>query len=354
MLLLDNDDIQRVFDVDQCLEALERAYRAQAAGRTVVADRSQIYVPLSQPDASYCLKTMSGALFDSEYMVLRLTSDVISERTVNGAKRREKLPRGPGGTYCGLVIVFSANELAPLAILHDGYLQLFRVACTSALSARLLAREDAGDLGLLGSSGQAWAHLAAFNSVHKLRRVRVYSPNAGNCRSFAERAQRELGLPAAAVPDARAAVEGADLVVAATNANEPVLDGSWIARGAHVVSIVSGDDRTRRRELDDETVRRAAVVIAHSKKVAMEQNQGDLAEPVRAGILSWEKIYDLSEVIAGTAPGRRDRDDITVFKNNVGTGLQFAAVAPRVFEAARAAGIGRELPAEWFLQKLKP
>ena len=165
---------------------------------------------------------------------------------------------------------------------------------------------------------------------------------------------QDLGLAATAVTSAREAVEGADLVVAATNSSQPVIDGAWIVPGAHVISIVSGDEKTPRRELDDEVMRRAAVVISHSKQVAMAKNQGDLADPVRAGILSWEKIHDLSELIAGAAPGRQGRDDITVFKNNVGMGLQFAAVAPRVYEAARAAGIGRELPAEWFLQKMKP
>lgn len=354
MLLLDNDDVRRVLDVKDCLDALERAYRAHAGGRTVMADRAQVYVPLAEPGVSYCLKTMSGALFDSGYMVLRLTSDIVSERGADGSPRREKLPRGPGGTYCGLIILFSVAELAPVAILHDGCLQLYRVACSSALSARFLAREDAGDLGLIGSSGQAWAHLEAYHASRRLRSVRVYSPSAERRESFAARAREELGLRARAVADAREAVEGADLVVAATNASEPVLDGRWVAPGAHVVSIVSGDRKTPRRELDDEIMRRAAVVISHSKQLAMDQGQGDLAGPVKAGILSWEKIHDLSELIAGRVPGRRRPDDITVFKNNVGLGLQFAAVAPRVYEAARAAGIGREIPTGWFLQKMKP
>lgn len=354
VLLLDNDDVQQVLDVASCLDALEHAYRAQADGGTVMGPRRQNYVPLAEPDLSYCLKTMEGALIGSGYMVLRLTSDIISEQRVNGVARREKLPRGPGGTYCGLIMVFSVNELAPLAIVHDGYIQLFRVACTSALSARLLAREDAGDLGMLGSGGQAWAHLVALNAVCKLRRVRVFSPNPDRCRAFAERAGRELRLAAVAAASAREAVEGADLVVAATNSSQPVIDGGWIAPGAHVISIVSGDLKTQRRELDNETLRRAAIVVAHSRQAAIAQQHGDLAEPVKAGILSWEDIHDLSAVVAGTAPRRSGRNDITVFKNNGGLGLQFAAVTPRIYELARAAGVGRALPAEWFLQRLKP
>ncbi len=354
VLLLNNDDVQKVLNVESCLKALELAYRAQASGKTVVRSRTQSYVPLSEPNLSYCLKTMEGALFDGDYMALRLSSDIVSEERVDGVVRREKLARGPGGTYCGLILLFSMRDLAPVAMIHDGYIQLFRVACTSALSARLMAREDAGDLGLLGSSGQAWAHLIAMNAVCELRRVRVFSPDAQHRRAFAERARRELGIKATAVESAREAVEGADLVVAATNASQPIVDGKWIATGAHVISIVSGDLKTQRRELDDETMRRASVVIAHSKQTAIAQKHGDLAVPVEKGILSWEQIHDLSEVVAGTVRGRASRDDVTVFKNNVGMGLQFAAVAPQIYELAKAGGIGRELPGEWFLQRLKP
>jgi len=354
MLLLGNDDVRQVLEIGPCLDALEAMYRAQAAGRTVSRPRTNTYVPHAQAGESYCLKTMEGALLDGRYATLRLTSDVIVERVVDGVARRQKQPRGRGGTYCGLILVFDVQNLEPVAILHDGYLQQMRVACTGALSARLLARRDAGDLGLLGTGGQAWAHLLAFHSVRPLRRVRVYSPNPERRAIFAERARRELGLAAQAVEGVREAIEGADLVVAATNVSEPIVRGEWIAPGAHVVSIVSGDRKTQRREIDDETLRRAALVVAHSKESAQSQRSGDLCCPVEAGILRWEDIHDLSAVVAGTAPGRAHRDDITVFKNNSGLGLQFAAVAPRVYESAVARGIGRELPTEWFLQDMQP
>lgn len=166
-------------------------------------------------------------------------------------------------------------------------------------------------------------------------------------------ARAQLGIAIEAVDSARAAVEGADLVVAATNTSESIVNGRWLAPGAHVVSIVSGDEWVKRCELDDETMRRAPVVILNSKEAAMNQQQGDIAEPVAKGILSWERLYDLAELVVGEAPGRCGPEDVTVFKNNIGLGLQFAAVAPRVYELARKAGIGRELPDEWFLEHLK-
>ena len=354
MLLLDNDDVRRVFDVRACMESLEAAYRAQARGEAIIRHRTQTYVPLSEPHLTYCLKTMDGSIPQTGYMALRLTSDIVSDASVDGLPRREKLPRGPGGTYCGLILLFSVRELAPVAILHDGFIQVNRVACTSALATRLLAREDASDLAMIGSSGQAWAHLVAVAAVRTLRRVRVYSPNHERREAFAARARRELGLAVDASESAFGAIDGADIIVAATNTSVPVVRGEWLAPGSHVVSIVSGDERLQRRELDDEVFSRAKTVVVHTKELALKQQHADLAGPVAAGLLSWERIYDLSELITGAAPGRSRADDITVFKNNVGLGLQFAAVASRVYEDALRAGIGRKLPDEWFLERMKP
>lgn len=353
VLLLDNNDIEGIFDLGACMSALERSYRAMAGGRTAERARSQTRVPLDEPGVTYCFKSMEGALFGDGYMTLRITSDAVFEGRVDGRARREKLARGPGGTYCGLVFLFSTRDVAPVAILHDGLIQLARVACTSALSVQLLAREDAAELALIGAGEQAWWHLKAAAAVRSLRRVRVYGPTAAKRELLAARARDELGLNVEAVDSTRTAVSGADIVIAATNASEPVLDGSWLAPGTHVVSIVSGDKGSKRRELDDETMRRASLVVAHSKAGAIEHGNGDLAGPVAAGILSWEKIIDLPELVAGLAPRRRSRDEITVFKNNGGMGLQFAAVAPVVYERARTAGIGRKLPAAWFLESMK-
>lgn len=354
VLLLDNDDVERLFDIHECIAALDDAYRALAAGTAVDRKRTQTYVKLPEADVSYCLKTMEGAIPGTDLIALRLTSDIVAESRADGVVRREKLPRGPGATYCGLIMLFSVSRLTPVAIIHDGFIQVFRVACTSALSARLLAREDAGDLGLLGSGGQAWTHLLAMNAVRRLRRVRVFSPNREHREDFARRAGEKLGIAVEAVSGARAAVAGADLVVLATNTSEPIIDGAWLAAGAHVVSIVSGDEKRQRRELDDETMRRAAVVAVHSKQLAREQNQGDLAGPIAAGALNWERIYDMTDLVSGRAPRRADREQITVFKNNVGLGLQFAAVAGKIYGLAASRSIGRKLPAAWFLESMKP
>jgi alanine dehydrogenase len=190
--------------------------------------------------------------------------------------------------------------------------------------------------------------------VRELKRIRVFSPSQAHRESFAARARDELGLNVQAVDSALSAVADADIVVAATNTNLPIVHGRWLSKGVHVISIVSGDERLARRELDDAVFSRADVVVAHSKEQAIKQRDGDLAGPIESHALTWDRVYDLCELVNGTSPGRPGPDAITVFKNNVGLGLQFSAVASSIYEAAKEKGIGRKLPDDWFLQTMKP
>jgi ornithine cyclodeaminase/alanine dehydrogenase-like protein (mu-crystallin family) len=351
--VLNNQEVERALSLDDCMGAIEGMYRAVAAGRAVEGLRDQTHVPLAEPNLTYCLKTMNGALLGSGYMILRVSSDVNDTTPVNGVAATRHLARGPDGTSCGLVIVFRTDNLAPVAIVHDDWLQMVRVGCTGAISVRCLAREDAGDLALIGSGGQAWWHLAAIARVRRLRRVRVHSPTPANRERFARRASEALGVQVEPMPDIAAAVDGADIVIAATNVSEPILRGAWLAPGAHVVSIVSSERERPRREIDDEVVRRAARVVAHWKPYAMRQQAADLAGPIAAGVLRWDDIDSLCDVVAGKARGRASDGDITLFKNDAGMGLQFAALAPLAYERARDSGIGTTLPAALFLQPAK-
>lgn len=350
VLVLKNADVERALSLDDAMTALEVMYRAVAAGKAVEGLRDQTHVPLGPPNLAYCLKTMNGALLGAGYMILRVSSDVNDSTPVNGVAAVRHLPAGPGGTTCGFVIVFRTADLTPVAIVHDEWMQLVRVGCTSALSVRCLAREDAGDVAIIGSGGQAWWHLAAIARVRKLRRVRVHSPTIGNRERFARRAAEALGIGVEGTGDVRSAVQGADIVVAATNVSQPILRGEWLSPGAHVVSIVSSEKERPRREIDNEVVRRAARVFAHWKPYAMRQQAADLAEPIAAGVLRWDDVSSLCDLIAGKVGGRATADEITLFKNDAGMGLQFAALAPMAYERALDAGIGTALPADLFLQ----
>jgi ornithine cyclodeaminase/alanine dehydrogenase-like protein (mu-crystallin family) len=125
-------------------------------------------------------------------------------------------------------------------------------------------------------------------------------------------------------------------------------------RDTHVTAITSPDRTALRRELDSTTFDRADVLIVTSKEQIEYDNQVDIMEPVKRGKKTWDQIGEIGDLLTGRFPGRSDRDQITVFANNTGMGLQFAAVGARALALADAKGLGRVVPTEWFLEETTP
>jgi ornithine cyclodeaminase/alanine dehydrogenase-like protein (mu-crystallin family) len=279
---------------------------------------------------------MDGSLPRVGVHALRLTSDLTHEHV----GRRDKIPAAPGARYVGLVLLFDLETLVPLAIVHDGYLQRMRVGATSALAADRLARRDARVAAVIGAGWQAGAQVEGLRAVRELKEIRVYAPTRARLEAFSA----EHGATPA--DTARDAIEGADVVALATNAHEAVLDGSWLAPGAHVNSV-------QRHELDDATVERAELVVVRSRAEATFHHAPGHAPRAAAHPRRDNGVVELGDVLTG-AVGRRTDDGVTLFTGGGGLGIQFAAVAHVVYERARERGLGRELPTEWFTQAEKP
>jgi ornithine cyclodeaminase len=160
-----------------------------------------------------------------------------------------------------------------------------------------------------------------------------------------------LGLNIVPVNEPKEAIERADIVLAATNTNVPVFDGAWLRDGTHVTSIVgsnvgmvqAGVIAQKRRELDDETLTRAAVIGIASRSLAEQDEQGDVFEQVRSGLISWDKVVDLREIVGGQRAGRQNVKDITVFKNNGGQGIAELTIADLILTRAREKKLGVEV-----------
>jgi alanine dehydrogenase len=236
----------------------------------------------------------------------------------------------------------------------DGVIQKIRVAALSAVGAKYLAPARPRALGLFGSGWQAGAHLEFLCSQFNFERVIVYSPNQQHCRDFCERMTAKLGRLIRPAQTPREAVEGVDFVQAATAAWDPVFDGAWIQKGMYIASIGGADASNKRRELDDETIRRADLYVVHSKEVAKLDQSPDIWEVAQNGIKNWDSIHEIQDLLIGKIQGRTHPDQITVFNNNTGAGTQFAAVGVAVSNRAREMGLGKELPTEWFLEEVSP
>jgi ornithine cyclodeaminase/alanine dehydrogenase-like protein (mu-crystallin family) len=271
-----------------------------------------------------------------------------------GIKRRRILPVATGERFCGLVILFDTESIEPVAILPDGVIQKMRVAAMSSVGAKYLAPEKPRVLGLFGSGWQASAHLEFLCSLWHFDVIKVFSPDAVHCQKFCEMMSSRLERNVRPVTSSREAVEGSNIVQAATAAWDPVFDGHWVEKGMYICSIGGADASNKRRELDDETIRRADLYVVHSKEVARLDQSPDIWELAQKRIKTWEEIVEIQDLVSGKIPGRASPSEVTVFNNNTGAGLQFAGVGALVLRRAKEMGLGRELPTEWFLESVSP
>ena len=232
-----------------------------------------------------------------------------------GAKLVTFYPHNQGiHTHHAVIVLFKAETGEPLAVMDGRLITEMRTAAVSAVATRLLARPDASVLAILGSGVQARSHLEAMRLVRDVREVRVWSPR--NARAFAER----HGVRATAT--AEEAVRGADLIVVATSSETPVLEGRWLAPGAHVNAV--GAPRPTWRELDDDLLARAKLYV--ESREAATRESGDV-------IAAGRVFAEIGEVVAGGQPGRESPQEITLFKS-VGVAIEDVASADHVYRAA--------------------
>lgn len=373
-LILSNEEIEEVLEIPDCIEAMERAYLEHSERKAVNRPRTDIYSPHERDDAFYIFKSFEGMLPSAGVVALRINSDVITWSEYAGTVRKDKIPSA-NGKWVGLVLLFSTVTGEPLAIFPDGVVQRIRVGVSNALAARFMARKDAKIYGLLGAGWQAGAQLMAISAVRELEEVRVYSPNPSSREAFAAEYGEKLDSNVRTVDTAREAMEGADILGTATNAIKPVIEPEWIAAGMHLTCVKHG-------EMGDEALERCDRVAVHTHEgaphnyliglgdvpvvghdpldLAQRLRKGESADPenaekssrVEASRLRTSPL--LSDLVSGRVPGRESDQEINAFVNNIGLGIQFAAIGELAYRKARERAAGREVPTDWFLETVHP
>jgi ornithine cyclodeaminase/alanine dehydrogenase-like protein (mu-crystallin family) len=357
-LILTNADVEQLVTMADCVDIIEDAFRSLGRGEASGRPRSLNYSPLrpGEPDDYYAFTTCDAALPSRGVHILRLTSDRMAIRRTNGREKRTKLAAGPGGTYCGLIMLFSTETLEPLAIFQDALLNRMMVGATSAIAARALTNPNPRRMALIGAGWLAPTQALGHCAVLPLERIDVYSPT----REHSERLCAEVGpmvdAELVAVDDVRAAVEGADLVAIATNSTKPVFDGDWLRPGQHVGSV-------QVMELDDRTHDRASVIVARAAD-AISYWHPETFRPAEVDQFQrWQPAWDaklrlLGKILVGAQTGRVSPDDITLFGGSgtgpsAGVGIQWSP-ANVAHERAREQGMGVEVPSELFLEAFHP
>lgn len=370
-LLLNNDDVKRVLTMGMAIQALERSYQDLASRAAVCRPRIDIRIPTGDENCLYQWGTMEGGSATSGYFAIRAKSDVLYEQEYNGVRTQEKYCVQPG-TYCGLILLFSIRNGEPLAILSDGYLQHMRVGADAAIGVKYAARQDAHVLGMLGSGGMARSHVEAICKVRDIHTLKVFSPTVANRARYAREMAELYGIEAVDVDDPRQVYRGVDIVCGCTDAVDEVLKGDWLEPGTHATCIGGRLDRavphrvdiwlrlgTTPSSLNDpgshQTDENVAYVALPDDPVYQIQHSGQ--RPPRQQRPPTQEhralLVYLEDLLSGRSPGRTSAEQISYSERGNIQGAQFFAVAGAVYEAARAQGLGRELPTEWFLQDIR-
>ncbi len=307
----------------ECIEVQARALETLARGKAILPLRSIVWLP-------------------EKVGALGLMPGYLEPQKVIGLKAITFFPGNEGtelDAHQGAVLLFEAERGQLLAVIDATSITAIRTAAVSAVATRLLAREDAGDLALVGSGVQARTHLEAMLLVRRIRRVRVASKDLDKAQAFAARESKRHGISVEPVRSVREAVRAADLICTVTSSREPVLLGDWIAPGAHINAV--GSSVPSARELDTAAVIRSRLFVDRRESALNEA--GDFLIPKKEGSIGDDHIQgEIGEILAGQISGRQSAEEITLFKS-LGLAIEDLACAHHIYAKASESGTARFL-----------
>lgn len=316
MLFVKNTPINQILSMAEMIEVIEDTLKEVALGRGFDLPRRRIHHPN---------RMIFGLLPGSVHGAM-------------GAYLQTDLDRR---IHHETVILYDTETGEPLILFQDCSINESRTGAAGGLGAKHLARAGASRVAVIGSAVHAQTQLAAVAAVRNLTQVKVYSPTIEHRTDFARKMSHQLGREVSTAAEPQEAVDGADILIAATNSNKPVINGSWLTPGMHVTSIANGDKTRTRQEIDEETLRRADPIFVTSKETVCV-NESDVFRAVRDQIISWERVHEMSSLLLGETPGRTNDRQITLFKLQ-GTGIMDVAIGLRAYERIKGGNLALRL-----------
>ncbi len=316
-LFIDERCIAGLLTMDDALSAVEEVFREQGRGGVINVPR------VRAPIRGGTLRITAGVLSYRGLYGVKVSSTAVFGRN---AGRMFCLYREETGELCAIVQVFGMGAL--------------RTGAASGVATKFMANEGARTLGVLGSGRQAKTQVEAVCRVRRIAEAKVYSPTKENRERFCREIGQAHGLRAMPVDSPEAAVRESEVIVSATTSEKPVVQGAWLAAGAHVNAV--GANYEHRRELDTAAVKAAACIAVDDPEQARYEAT-DLVVPVQEGALSWERVLPLSDIVSGKVKARASARDVTLYKS-LGVAIEDVALAARAYEKALAQGVGVRLP----------
>jgi alanine dehydrogenase len=321
-LLLTRSDVQQLLGMDDCIAAVEAAFRLHAEGRSLAPG----VLGVRAPEGGFHIKA-AGLQLGRLYFAAKTNANF------SGNPRRHGLP-----AIQGVIVLFDADNGCPLAVMDSMEVTARRTAAATAVAAKWLARPSAGTVTICGCGSQGREQIRALARVLPLRLAYAFDLDQSKARDFARDLSGELGFEIAPVRDHVEAVRRSDVCVTSTPSRAPFLLRDHVAPGTFVAAV--GADSSDKQELDPWLLAEASVVVDVLEQCA---SSGEVHHALEAGAITREQVHaELADVVVGRKPGRRSDPEITVF-DSTGTAIEDVAAAVVVYERAVSAGLGLHL-----------
>jgi len=362
-LFFHSDDVDQMIPIKDAVEITEKALCDMISTSGVCAPRKRLNLHRTVGEGTFDTVLNIYAGGSGNYGAVG--AQVALHRKAISMTTQQRPPFNPDQTE--LALIYDSDTGSLLGVMahrprdFTGVADL-RTPATSLAGLDLFARKDARRVGIYGSGQQAWATFAGLCEMRKIDGAKVYSPTPAHREGFAKKISARTGVTVQPVDKPELAAKDVDIILCMTNTNVPVLDGKWLEAGQYIISVVgsnielvkSGNLDKPRREIDDATLKRCDIIVALSKAQAIDSQQGDIYWPVQEGVISWDKIVEIADVLAGKVRGRTDDRQIILYKNQGGQGIVDIALAKKCFDLAKHHGKGYEMKIEprlnWWVQ----
>jgi ornithine cyclodeaminase/alanine dehydrogenase-like protein (mu-crystallin family) len=362
-LFFHSDDVDQRISMNEAVQITERALRDMISPSGVCAPRKRLNLHRNIGEGGF--DTVLNIYAGGSASFGAIGAQVALHRKAIAGDTQRRPPFNPEQTE--LALIYDTDSGSLLGVMahrprdSTGVADL-RTPATSLVGLDRFARKDARRVGIYGSGQQAWATFAGLCEMRKIESAKVYSPTAAHREGFAKKMSLQSGVRVKPVDRPELAAKEVDIILCMTNTNVPVLDGSWLEEGQYVISVVgsnielvkSGNLAAPRREIDDGTLQRSDFIVALSKAQAIDSQQGDIFWPIQNQVISWDKVVEISDVLAGNVKGRTNDKQIILYKNQGGQGIVDIALAKKCYDLAKQYGKGYELKIEprlnWWVQ----
>jgi len=322
IVLLTSREIQSLLTLDECIDAVEHAFRVYGEGKAV-------------PPAVLSMHAKDGG-FHVKAGLLELGRSYFAAK-VNG-NFPENSPRFGMPTIQGVIVLCDARNGTPLAVMDSRDITSLRTAAATAVAAKYLARQESRTITICGCGNQGRIQLRALSRVCRLETVFAYDKDGEQTLRFSKDLKSELGISIQPVSDLTSAARQSDICVTCTMSRQPLLGSDDVAPGTFIAAV--GADNPQKQELHPRLMARSKIVCDILEQCAV---MGDLHHALDAGVVTRANVHaELGEVVAGTKPGRESPEEITIF-DSTGMALQDVAAAAVLYEKAQRQGTGVRL-----------